>query len=395
MKRRSLLALLLVFVSGVVLGQLVRSDSLLRGADVVEPAARRAGEPAVVPASLLEPLPQELGEEERRHIEVFRRASASVVYITTVALRRDFFFDVFQIPQGSGTGFFWDRDGHIVTNYHVVEGANRFSVTLADHSDWDAELVGVAPEKDVAVLRIRAPRDRIVPLELGRSDDLLVGQDVMALGNPFGLDQTLTVGVVSAVGRELRSPTGRVIRDVIQTDAAINPGNSGGPLLDSSGRLVGVNTAIYSPSGASAGIGFAIPVDPVRRIVPQLIEYGGPIEPGIGGLYWLSDRQTAYFGLDGVVVRDVARGSQAAGIGLEGLGVTRWGRYVLGDTIREVNGERVRSVNEMRDIFEAVGVGGMVTLTVERDGRFRDVTAELEWLGAPEAARRRRSAGEL
>jgi S1-C subfamily serine protease len=391
MTRRSLLALILVFATGLVLGQL-----LDRGQDggTTAPAALGATEPAppaVTPAANFEPLPEDLGEAERRQIEIFRSASSSVVNITSVALGRDIFFDIHRIQQGSGTGFFWDQQGHIVTNFHVVEGGNQFSVTLADHSDWDAELVGVAPEKDLAVLRVRAPQARQLPLKLGRSADLQVGQRVLALGNPFGLDQTLTVGVVSALDRELSSPTGRVIRGVIQTDAAINPGNSGGPLLDSRGRLIGVNTAIYSPSGASAGIGFAIPVDTVARLVPQLIRYGGPIEPGIEGLNWLSDRQRAYFGLEGVVVRDVVRGSQADRLGLEGIGRTRWGRYVLGDTVVAVNGDPVRSVNEVRDRFEAIGVGGDVELTVERDGRLRRVQVSLKWLGEPEVRRRRGS----
>jgi len=392
MKRRSILAFVLVFASGIVLGQLLGSGGRLQRSAAVRPAAHPGAEPASQPVQRLEPLPEDLGSGERRDIEVFRRASASVVYITTTALRRDlFFFDVLQIPQGSGTGFFWDHEGHVVTNYHVVEGGNRFAVTLADQSDWEAELVGVAPEKDLAVLRIQAPRDRLLPLTLGRSDDLLVGQRVLAVGNPFGLDQTLTVGVLSALGRELRSPAGRVIRDVIQTDAAINPGNSGGPLLDSAGRLVGVNTAIFSPSGASAGIGFAIPVDTVKRLVPQLIEYGGPIEPGIDGLHWFSDRQAAYFGLHGVVVREVQRGSQADRLGLEGLGVNRRGRYVLGDTIVAVDGREIDSPDEMRDHFEEAGVGATVKLRVEREGRARDVDVKLEWLGAPEAERRRRA----
>jgi S1-C subfamily serine protease len=385
MRRYSILLFLAVLASGFVLGQLMKGSSLLQPASMSEGAA--ASGRAIVPKKFLEPLPEGLGEEERRGIEIFRRASASVVYITTTALRRDFFFDIFQIPQGSGSGFFWDDQGHLVTNYHVVEGANRFSVTLADRTDWDAELVGVAPEKDLAVLKINAPQERLVPLTPGSSGDLMVGQKVLAVGNPFGLDQTLTVGVVSALGRELRSPTGRVIRDVIQTDAAINPGNSGGPLLDSSGRVVGVNTAIYSPSGASAGIGFAIPVDTIRRLVPQLIQYGGPIEPGIEGLGWLSDRQAASFGLDGVVVRQVVTGSQAEGIGLEGIGLTSRGRYVLGDTIVAVDGEPVSSVDRMRDLFEAAGVGGSVTLTVERGGDLREVEVELERIGSSERGR--------
>jgi S1-C subfamily serine protease len=385
MRRYPIILFLAILATGFVLGQLMQGSGLLPHPVSSRDAGGDSGS-AVASREFLKPLPEGLGEDEKRGIEIFRRASASVVYITTAALRRDFFFDIFQIPQGSGTGFFWDDQGHVVTNFHVIEGANRFSVTLADRTDWDAELVGIAPEKDLAVLKIDAPPERCVSLTLGSSGDLLVGQKVLAVGNPFGLDQTLTVGVVSALGRELRSPAGRVIRDVIQTDAAINPGNSGGPLLDSSGRVIGVNTAIYSPSGASAGIGFAIPVDTIRRLVPQLIQYGGPIEPGIGGLGWLSDRQAASFGHRGVVIRHVLSGSQADEIGLEGIGLSRRGRYLLGDKIIAVNGEPVDSVDRMRDIFESVGVGGRVMLTVERGGSRRDVEATLERLGVADSS---------
>jgi 2-alkenal reductase len=195
--------------------------------------------------------------------------------------------------------------------------------------------------------------------------------------------------VVSALERRLQSPAGRVIRDVIQTDAAINPGNSGGPLLDSSGRVIGVNTAIFSPSGASAGIGFAIPVDTVTRLVPQLIEYGRPIEPGIEGLNWLSNRQASYFRLDGVgvVVREVEPGSQAEAVGLRGIDVDRRGRYVLGDIIVGAQDVEVRRINDLRDIFESVGVGGTVILQVQRQGRIRDVEVELRRLGTPSRTR--------
>ncbi|MCP3978361.1 MAG: trypsin-like serine protease [bacterium] len=319
-------------------------------------------------------LPQDLSEDERRNIEIFRRASASVVYITSVALRRNMFFDVREIPQGSGTGFFWDQDGHIVTNYHVIEDSDRISVTLADHTEWDATVVGVAPEKDLAVLRVRAPRSSQSPLPVGGSADVLVGQNVLAVGNPFGWDQTLTVGVVSALGRELTSPTGRTIHDVIQTDAAINPGNSGGPLLDSRGRVIGVNTAIYSPSGTSAGIGFAIPIDTVSRLTPQLIAHGRPIEAGIGGVVWLSDRTHR---IEGAVVRSVRGGSHGEDLGLEGLGVTRRGRVVAGDIVVAVDDRPVRSVNELRDAFEGAGVGEPVRLTVRRDGKRRTVETRL------------------
>ena len=339
-------------------------------------------------------MPAELGEDERRGIEVYRRASASAVHIRTTAVRR-FFFDVYEVPQGAGTGFFWDRAGHVVTNFHVVEGGNHFTVALSDHSEWDAEVVGAAPEKDLAVLRIDAPAEQLVPLDLGSSERLLVGQRVLALGNPFGLDQTLTVGVVSALGRELRSPAGRIIRDVIQTDAAINPGNSGGPLLDSLGRLVGVNTAIYSPTGSYAGIGFAIPVDTVRRLVPQIIEYGAPLEPGIDGVHWLTDRQAGSFGLEGAVVREVERGSPADRLGLEGIGIDSHNRYVLGDVVIAVDGEPIATADALRDAFEARGAGERVVLTVRRDRREREVAVELRVLGEGTRRSLRRAAAVL
>lgn len=211
----------------------------------------------------------ELFDDEKRTIDIFKRSSPSAVHITTTG--RPSSRNPGQIPRGTGSGFVWDREGRIVTNYHVIQGAASAQVTLADGSDWKAQLVGSFPDRDLAVLVIDAPRDRLHPIPIGTSHDLLVGQKVFAIGNPFGLDQTLTTGTISALNREIESPSGQTIGGVIQTDAAINPGNSGGPLLDSAGRLVGVNTAIQSPSGASAGIGFAIPVDEVNRVVPQLI----------------------------------------------------------------------------------------------------------------------------
>src|SRR5439155_22171719 len=300
MKRGDLLGIVLVFALGLLAGHGLSHVAAARRADAVTAA----------------PLPEGLTPEEKRDIEVFRRAQASVVFITSVALRRDIFsFDVQQIPQGTGSGFVWDRQGHVVTNFHVIQDGNAFAVTLADQSDWEAKVVGIAPEKDLAVLRIKAPQDKVVPLTPGVSRTILVGQTVLALGNPFGLDHSLTVGVVSALGRELQSPSGRTIHDVIQTDAAINPGNSGGPLLDSRGRLIGVNAAIFSPSGASAGIGFAVPVDTVTTLVPQLIQHGRPIQAGIG-IVALRDDYTARLGLAGVVSKDVGRGTPAAKAGL-------------------------------------------------------------------------------
>jgi S1-C subfamily serine protease len=375
--KSSLPFLLPVLLLGFVAGQLAPS---MMPADVQAqaepPPGRRPSGPGLgnqaTATPKLPPIPSGLSEDEKRDISIFRRASRSVAFITSIALRRDLFtFDVMQIPQGAGSGFLWDEQGHVVTNYHVISQGSSFQVTLADHTDWPAEVVGYAPDKDVAVLRIDAPKDRLVPLDLGVSRDLVVGQRVLAIGNPFGLDQTLTVGVVSALGRELTSPSGRLIRDVVQTDAAINPGNSGGPLLDSTGHLIGVNTAIYSPSGGSAGIGFAVPVDTVKRLVPQLIRWGKPLQPGIG-IVPLPD-QWAQQIAQGVVVQEVEPGSPADRAGLKGLEVGRRRRLSVGDVIVFVDGQRVKSVDDLLYAFEAAGVGSDVTLTVTRDGAERTV----------------------
>lgn len=324
---------------------------------------------------VLPPIPQDLTPSEVRDIEVFRRASSSVVFITSIALQRDLFsFDVQQIPQGTGSGFVWDDQGHIVTNFHVIAQGSIFQVALADQSEWEATVVGKAPEKDLAVLKISATKDRLVPLPVGKSAELLVGQRVLAVGNPFGLDHSLTVGVVSAVGRELSSPNGRTIRDVIQTDAAINPGNSGGPLLDSSGRLIGVNTAIYSPSGTSAGIGFAIPVDTVARLIPQLITTGRASVAGIGiQVHPALDRYARQAGIEGIIVYNVVEGSPAAKAGLEGIRAVRGRRITPGDIIIAADGKPVRSNEALLDVFDRVGPDHEVTLTVVRDGKERQV----------------------
>ena len=338
----------------------------------------RAATASPAPADFPSPVPEGLDAQERRDIDVFRRAADSVVSITSLARQRDFFsMNVFELPRGSGSGFVWDRAGHVVTNFHVIESGNRFSVTLADGSVWDASVVGIAPNHDLAVLKVEGLGDELKPLTAGRSRGLVVGQRVMAIGNPFGLDQTLTVGVVSALGRELRSPGGRQIRDLIQTDAAINPGNSGGPLLNSSGRLIGVNTAIYSPSGASAGIGFAVPVDTVSRLVPQLIANGRPIRPSIG-IVPVPDSYARRSGLDGIVVRRVLPGTPADRAGLKGLSQDRRRRVLLGDRIVAVNGESVSTLDDLLYIFDRLGVGARVRLTVvSADEKPREVELRL------------------
>ena len=319
----------------------------------------------------------DLAADEKNTIEIFRNAAPSVVYITSIAVRRNLFsLNIYEIPQGTGSGFIWDKQGRIVTNYHVISDASRLEVTLADHSSWKAVLVGAAPDRDIAVLQIAAPADKLRPLTIGESKDLLVGQKVFAIGNPFGLDQTLTTGVVSALGREITAVTGRTIRDVIQTDAAINPGNSGGPLLDSAGRLIGINTAIYSPSGASSGIGFAVPVREVNRVVPQIISQGKLIRPGLG--ITLANRNLSKgLGLEGVLVLKVLPGSTAEKAGLRGTTQVRDG-LVVGDVILAINGKNVGDYDSLRDELERHEVGETVTLTLMRDASTVDVKIPLE-----------------
>ena len=325
------------------------------------------------------PLPEGLSADERRDIDVFRRASASVVFITNYTRQLDFFsFDAVDTPSGTGSGFVWDKEGHIVTNFHVIDNGSKFSVTLGD-AEYEATVVGTAPDKDVAVLKVDAPPGKLLPLVVGRSSDLVVGQRVLAVGNPFGFDHTLTTGVVSGLGRELKSPSGRRIRDVIQTDAAINPGNSGGPLLDSSGRLIGINSAIFSPSGASAGISFAVPIDTVSRLVPQLIRYGRIKQPGIAGASLVSDAIARANGIEGVAIYQVDEGSPCDEAGLSGITASRRGRPRLGDVIVAVEGKKVRNQQDLFDAFEAAGVGATVRLSVSEGttDKRRDVRVKL------------------
>ena len=312
-----------------------------------------------------------LAAEERDTIALFRQASPSVVYITTttVALHRYLFnLNLAEIPQGSGSGFIWDRHGHIITNYHVIQDASRAKVTLADHSEWDAQLVGTEPSKDLAVLAINAPSHLLTPIAIGTSSELLVGQKVFAIGNPFGLDQTLTTGIISALGREITAHNSRTITGVIQTDAAINPGNSGGPLLDSAGRLIGVNTAIYSPSGSSAGIGFAVPVDIVNRVVPQIIRYGRVIRPGLS--VRVADDATAQrLNLPGILILQNEPGSAAAAAGLRGTTRDAAGRLILGDIIVGINDDPIETADDLLNALEKYQVGDTVHVDIIRQNK--------------------------
>jgi S1-C subfamily serine protease len=301
-----------------------------------------------------------------------------VVHITSLAAQRDLFsLRVQQVPSGTGSGFIWDANGHIVTNFHVIQGSSGASVTLADQSTWKASLVGAFPDRDLAVLKIDAPKDKLPPIALGTSRDLQVGQQVYAIGNPFGLDQTLTRGIVSALNREIESVNDRTIRGVIQTDAAINPGNSGGPLLDSAGRLIGVNTQIASPSGASAGIGFAIPVDEVNRIVPRLIRDGRFVRPAIGVTAGSASLQRALNLPEGIPLVQVQANGPAGRAGLQPFRRGSKGDIIAGDVITAVADQPVKNLDDLLSVMERRQSGEQVALTVWRAGQSRKVTLTL------------------
>lgn len=301
-------------------------------------------------------------DSELHTIRLFENASPSVCYITTKTQRRSFWNrNVMEVPSGSGSGFVWDKDGHIITNYHVIKDASRYIITLGTGDSYEARLVGVAKEKDLAVLKIDAPTKELSPIPVGTSQGIRVGQAVYAIGNPFGLDQTLTTGIVSALDREINSQAGVPIRGVIQSDAAINPGNSGGPLLDSKGQLIGVNTAIYSPSGASAGIGFSIPVDVVRYVVPDLIRYGEIRRATLGAeLYQLRN---------GLAFYDVVTTGPAGAAGVRGISRDPRDNLVLGDVLVGINGATVTNTTEYFLEMEKYQPGQVVRLNVLRDER--------------------------
>lgn len=309
----------------------------------------------------------DLAADEKSTIELFKQASPAVTYITTVGVpSQGVFFDPSALPEGTGSGFIWDEDGHVVTNYHVIRDSLNADVTLSDQSNWPARRVGFSEDYDLAVLAIDAPRERLRAISIGRSDDLQVGQKVFAIGNPFGFDQTLTTGIISALGREISTPSGRPIPDAIQTDAPINPGNSGGPLLDSAGRLIGVNTAIASPTRSYAGVGFAIPIDTVNRIVPELIRHGSPTRPGIGVII-APDAMTRQFGFRGVLVRYVLPGRTAAKAGIQ-----------QGDLILSIDGTPITRGEDLQKLLHDRKVGDSVSVHISRRGDKLDFNVRLE-----------------
>ena len=350
-----LVALLLVAVAFLML----RNAGLMPGF-----SPRAASEPrAVTPRG-------DLAADEQSNIEIFRKASPSVVHITTLTRRRDrLSLNVLEIPEGTGTGFLYDDAGHIVTNFHVIRSAQAARVRLADNSTWSARLVGYEPNKDLAVLKIDAPAERLRKIDIGASSDLQVGQKVFAIGCPFGLDQTLTTGVISGLGREIESVGGLPIEGVIQTDAAINPGNSGGPLLDSSGRLIGVNTMIVSPSGAYSGVGFAVPVDIVNLVVPELIKHGR-IERAVLGVSLFDDSITRQLGIEqGALVRDVFKNGGAAKVGIRPTFEDEDGNLHRGDVLVEVGGRPIRSTLDLLKALDGHKPGESIRVALQRNGQ--------------------------
>jgi S1-C subfamily serine protease len=318
--------------------------------------------------------------DEKHNIEIYNDTKASVVHVTSLGPARVSDFDVQNVPEGTGSGFVWDDGGHIVTNFHVIRNATAAKVTIFDQKSpttYNASLVGYYADKDIAVLKIGAPKSRLHPIKVGTSEDLQVGQYVYAIGNPFGLDQTLTTGIISALGREIQSVTQVPIKNVIQTDAAINPGNSGGPLLDSSGRLIGINTAIYSPSGSSAGIGFAIPVDEVNRVVTQIIRSGKVTRPVVGIETW-PEQLTRQQGLTGVLVKSVRPGGPADKGGMQGTR-SEGGEVKLGDLIVAIDGKAIKRAKDLLAELDNHKPGDKITVTVERviDGEGQRVDLEV------------------
>jgi S1-C subfamily serine protease len=314
----------------------------------------------------------DLSPDERVTIDVFEKSKRSVVFISTSERVRDLWTrNIRSIPRGTGSGFVWDDQGHVVTNFHVVAGASEARIRLNDGRDYPATLVGASKFHDLAVLRITVPSNKPPPLPVGTSADLRVGQRVYAIGNPFGLDWSMTTGIVSALDRSLDGDDGQTIEHLIQTDAAINPGNSGGPLLDSAGRLIGMNTAIYSPSGASAGIGFAVPIDTVIRVVPTLIAHGQYAQPtlGVATDEDINDLLTSRLHIEGVFVLQVVPNGPAATAGLRAARLERGGTIVPGDVIVAIDDKPVSSARRLQARLDDFSPGDKVRLGVLRDGK--------------------------
>mmetsp|Transcript_29200 Transcript_29200/g.52203 ORF Transcript_29200/g.52203 Transcript_29200/m.52203 type:complete len:445 (-) Transcript_29200:210-1544(-) len=349
-----------------------------------------SGVTALVPAEAVATVKRRLTQEEQLTVNLFNRNTPSVVNVTNLSASRQdaFTLDVTEVPIGTGSGFVWDKEGRIVTNYHVIDGAQDLMVTLQGGAEYRVKVVGVDPDKDIAVLEVILGKEDekpdLQPVDIGNSSDLVVGQKVFAIGNPFGLDHTLTTGVISGLGREINSGiSGRPIQDIIQTDAAINPGNSGGPLLDSAGNLIGINTAIFSATGTSSGIGFAIPVDAVQSSAQQIIQYGKVTRPVIG-ISFAPDQASAQLGVQGILVLDAREGGPAWKAGIKGTTRDDYGRLVIGDIIVKVNGKRVIRGSDLYKVLDKQRVGDALDLEVLRETSKEHVSVTLQEMPTPQ-----------
>ena len=324
---------------------------------------------------------KELLDAEKRIINVYHSVVGSVVNVSNIRVSDNFFYGKVEVPQGSGSGFIWDSQGHIVTNFHVVQGGDNFVVTFHDDSkQYKAEVVGVAPKKDIAVLKLKDMPKSLKPVSVGTSKDLLVGQSALALGNPFGLDHSISKGIISALGRKIQGIGGVKIHDMIQTDAAINQGNSGGPLLNSIGEVIGMNTMIFSTSGSSAGLGFAVPVDTIKRYVPQLIEHGKIIRPGLGIGILEDSVAERYIGKKGAAISFVDPDGAAAKAGLRGMMRDSYGRIYIGDVITKIAGNKVTGLDDIYHALDNHKIGDEVEVEFIREGKKKTTEVKLQAL---------------
>ncbi len=376
---RSSILSLAACVAASTIAVLACRGSAGAGPDASKPVPQTPVLPTAAPATQTIPQlsTQAPIEDERNTIAVFRATAPAAVFVTQKRVVMDYWGSTAEVAAGSGSGFVWDKQGHVVTNFHVIQNARSVTVTLQDQSTHEAVLRGVEPRKDIAVLKINAPADKLVPISLPDKKAVLeVGQKAIAIGNPFGLDHTLTVGVISALGRSVDGIGGVEIRDMVQTDAAINPGNSGGPLFDSGGRLIGMNTMIFSKSGASAGVGFAVPVNTIQRVVPQIIKTGRAEQVGLGIRIDVDQRFERRSGIRGVIVISVQPGSPAAKAGLRGVETTPRG-VTLGDIIVGIDQTVINDYDDLYNTLDAHQAGDKVKLKVKRGNKVVELETTL------------------
>ena len=319
--------------------------------------------------------------DEQNSIEVYKTLSPGVAFITTTSIGENFYGQEFERERGSGSGSVIDNQGHILTNYHVIEGAQKLTVSLGGDKVFPARVVGGDPDTDLAVIKIEPPREGLTVVQLGDSDKLAVGQKVLAIGNPFGLDRTLTTGVISGLQRPIRARNGRPIDAAIQTDASINPGNSGGPLLDKYGRMIGINSQILSPAGGSVGVGFAVPVNTAKRVIPQLIQFGEVRRPKLG-VDGVSVKKLQEQGVDlpietGLLLRAVVNGGAAQQAGLRGLSRDSSGEIILGDIVTRIDGETVNDIDDLFRYLDKKEIGSTIQVQIYRDGKTLNIPVKL------------------